>query len=312
MNATSPVLNTRTLPLLESDVLRTFVAIAETASFSRAAKQVFRTTSAVSMQIKRLEDMLDAQLFVREARKVSLTSEGETLLRYSRRLLKLNEEAVSEFLRPSLSGIIKFGTPDDIGTRILPSVLADFARSHPAVQVDVVVGSSQTMLERIESGEIDLALITSGSDGQSMLGTVVHTEPLIWAYRAGGTAIERSPLPVAFASPGCIWRATALAALDRAGIAYRVAYTSEHCAGQQAAMEADLAVAPFPLGLVRKPIRQVPESAGLPPLGHYQIEMLMGGQRGDVVEALSGHIARAFTALRGAQNVNAGALRRLA
>ncbi|WP_148863691.1 LysR family transcriptional regulator [Marinobacter fonticola] len=303
MNVTSPALNTRALPLLESDVLRTFVAIAETASFSRAAKQVFRTTSAVSMQIKRLEDMLGKQLFVREARRASLTPEGETLLRYSRRLLKLNEEAVSEFLRPCLSGTVKFGTPDDIGTRILPSVLADFARSHPAVQVDVVVGNSQSMMERIESGEIDLALVTVGSEGRTGLGTVVHTEPLIWAYRAGGTAIERSPLPVAFASPGCIWRATALAALDRAGIAYRVAYTSEHCAGQQAAMEADLAVAPFPQGLVRKPIRQVPEAAGLPPLGHYQIEMLSGGQSDNAVEALAGHISRAFTALRGEQAV---------
>lgn len=309
---TSPAALSRALPLLESDVLRTFVAIAETNSFSRAAKQVFRTTSAVSMQIKRLEEMLKTQLFVREARRVSLTPEGETLLRYSRRLLKLNEEAVSEFLRPSLSGTVKFGTPDDIGTRILPGVLADFARSHPAVQVDVVVGSSQTMMERIESGDIDLALLTSGSEGKAGIGTVVHTEPLVWAYRAGGTAIERSPLPVAFASPGCIWRATALAALDRASIAYRVAYTSEHCAGQQAAMEADLAVAPFPLGLIRKPIRQVPESAGLPPLGHYQIEMLTGAQRGDVVDVLAGHITRAFTALRGEQELSPAPMRQLA
>lgn len=299
MNSPVPILNARTLPLLESDVLRTFVAIAETASFSRAAKQVFRTTSAVSMQIKRLEEMLGQQLFIREARRVSLTPEGETLLRYSRKLLKLNEEAVSTFLRPALSGTVKFGTPDDIGTRILPSVLADFARTHPAVQVDVHVGSTQTMVQRVEAGEIDLALITAGSEGKTGLGTVVHTEPLVWAYRDGGTAIERSPLPVAFASPGCIWRATALAALDRAGIPYRVAYTSEHCAGQQAAMEADLAIAPFPHGLVRKPIRQVPDTAGLPPLGHYQIEMLVGSQRGDIVDVLSGHIARAFEALRG-------------
>lgn len=294
----SPV-NARALPLLEIDVLRSFVAIAETASFSRAAKQVFRTTSAVSMQIKRLEEMLGRQLFIREARRVTLTAEGETLLRYSRRLLKLNEEAVSEFLRPSLTGTIRFGTPDDIGTRILPSVLADFARSHPSVQVDVIVGSSVSMLERVDAGAIDLALITSGSEGLSGRGTVVHTEPLAWAYREGGTALDRHPLPVAFASHGCIWRATALAALDRAGIAYRVAYTSEHCAGQQAAMEADLAIAPFPKGMIRKPIRQIPESAGLPDLGHYQIEMLTGSQQAEAVTALSMHISRAFAAMRG-------------
>ncbi len=281
-------------------MLRTFVAIAETASFSRAARQVFRTTSAVSMQIKKLEEMLGQPLFLREARRVTLTPAGETLLRYSRRLLKLNDEAVSEFLKPSLAGTVRFGTPDDIGTRILPGVLADFARSYPAVEVDVVVSSSQTLLKRLDDGELDLVLITAGSaDDKTADGTVVHTEPLVWAERDGGTALERHPLPIAFASPGCAWRSTALAALDRAGLAYRIAYTSEHCAGQQAAMEADLAIAPFPLGLIRKPIRQVATSAGLPSLGHYQIEMRSGAHRNEVVEALSGYVVRAFEIMRG-------------
>ncbi len=281
-------------------MLRTFVAIAETASFSRAARQVFRTTSAVSMQIKKLEEMLGQPLFLREARRVTLTPAGETLLRYSRRLLKLNDEAVSEFLKPSLAGTVRFGTPDDIGTRILPGVLADFARSYPAVEVDVVVSSSQTLLKRLDDGELDLVLITAGSaDDKTADGTVVHTEPLVWAERDGGTALERHPLPIAFASPGCAWRSTALAALDRAGLTYRIAYTSEHCAGQQAAMEADLAIAPFPLGLIRKPIRQVATSAGLPSLGHYQIEMRSGAHRNEVVEALSGYVVRAFEIMRG-------------
>ena len=281
-------------------MLRTFVAIAETASFSRAARQVFRTTSAVSMQIKKLEEMLGQPLFLREARRVTLTPAGETLLRYSRRLLKLNDEAVSEFLKPSLAGTVRFGTPDDIGTRILPGVLADFARSYPAVEVDVVVSSSQTLLKRLDDGELDLVLITAGSaEDKTADGAVVHTEPLVWAERDGGTALERHPLPIAFASPGCAWRSTALAALDRAGLAYRIAYTSEHCAGQQAAMEADLAIAPFPLGLIRKPIRQVATSAGLPSLGHYQIEMRSGAHRNEVVEALSGYVVRAFEIMRG-------------
>ncbi|MGQ7273245.1 LysR substrate-binding domain-containing protein [Marinobacter sp. V034] len=300
MGSTAPLIPPQSLPLLETDVLRTFVAIAETASFSRAARQVFRTTSAVSMQIKKLEEMLGQPLFLREARRVTLTPAGETLLRYSRRLLKLNDEAVSEFLKPSLAGTVRFGTPDDIGTRILPGVLADFARSYPAVEVDVVVSSSQTLLKRLDDGELDLVLITAGSaDDKTADGTVVHTEPLVWAERDGGTALERHPLPIAFASPGCAWRSTALAALDRAGLTYRIAYTSEHCAGQQAAMEADLAIAPFPLGLIRKPIRQVATSAGLPSLGHYQIEMRSGAHRNEVVEALSGYVVRAFEIMRG-------------
>ncbi|HBZ98693.1 MAG TPA: LysR family transcriptional regulator, partial [Pseudomonas sp.] len=100
-----------TAPLLESDVLRTFVAIAESGSFTRAAGQIYRSTSAVSMQIKRLEDTLGRPLFVREARQVRLTPAGETLLGYARRLLKLNEEAIAHFLQPALQGRVRFGTP---------------------------------------------------------------------------------------------------------------------------------------------------------------------------------------------------------
>ena len=125
-------------PLLDTEVLRSFVAIAESGSFTRAAKQVFRTPSALSMQIKRLEETLGHPLFVREARQVRLTPEGETLLGYGRRLLKLNQEAVSRFLAPSVEGTVRVGTPDDVGTRILPQVLSRFARSHPAVQVEVL------------------------------------------------------------------------------------------------------------------------------------------------------------------------------
>ncbi len=152
-----------TAPLLESDVLRTFVAIAESGSFTRAAGQIYRSTSAVSMQIKRLEDTLGRPLFVREARQVRLTPAGETLLGYARRLLKLNEEAIAHFLQPALQGRVRFGTPADVGTRILPGLLALFARSHPGVEVDVSVARSIDMIERIDAGELDLALITTGN-----------------------------------------------------------------------------------------------------------------------------------------------------
>ncbi len=235
-------------------MLRSFVAIAESGSFTRAAKQVFRTPSALSMQIKRLEETLGHPLFVREARQVRLTPEGETLLGYGRRLLKLNQEAVSRFLAPSVEGTVRVGTPDDVGTRILPQVLSRFARSHPAVQVEVLAGRSGELVRRMAEERLDMVLITEGNDDLAPgLGEVVHTEPLVWAGREGGVAARRSPLPLSVANAGCAWRAMALAALDRAGIGYRLAYSSEHCAGQEAAMIADLAVAAFPRSLVRPP-----------------------------------------------------------
>ncbi len=297
MDDADAVINRENVPLLDTDVLRTFVAIAECGSFTRAAKQVFRTPSALSMQIKRLEEILGQVLFVREARHVRLTAEGEVLLGYGRRLLRLNEEAVQQFLTPTLEGRVSFGTTDDIGTRILPGVLAQFARSYPAVQVDVVVGSSQQNLDGLDAGELDMVLLTTGNQGQEARGEVVHTEPLVWAGREGGIAANRSPLPIALAAHGCVWRRTALNALDQASMPYRVAYTCDHCSGQEAAMLADLAVAPFPVSLVRPPLRKL-DREGLPPLADYQIALVRRGGN-PVVDALAGHVKDAFGDLRG-------------
>ncbi len=297
MNSSNPGISRETVPLLDTDVLRTFVAIAECGSFTRAAKQVFRTPSALSMQIKRLEEILGHVLFVREARHVRLTPEGEVLLGYGRRLLRLNEEAIQQFLTPTLEGRVSLGTSDDVGSRILPGVLAQFARSYPAVQVDVVVGSSKQHLERLDAGELDMALITIGNQGQEMRGEVVHMEPLVWAGREGGIAANRSPLPVALASHGCVWRRMALRALDEAGMSYRVAYTCDNCSGQEAAMFADLAVSPFPLSLVRPPLRKL-DREGLPALSDYQIALVRHGGN-PVQDALAGHVKEAFGDLRG-------------
>jgi len=283
------------LPLLDTDTLRTFVAIAENGSFTRAAHQVFRTPSALSMQIKRLEDTLGQTLFVREARRVSLTPEGEVLLGYGRRLLKLNEEAVGRFLAPSLEGSVRLGTPDDVGTRVLPQVLTRFARSHPAVQVNVNAGRSIDLLKRLNDGDLDLALVTLGhSDLSAKRGEVVHTEPLVWAGRDGGVAVQRSPLPLSLANHGCAWREMALGALDKAEISYRVAYNSEHCAGQEAAMLADLAVAPFPASLVQPPLRVLGPENGLPALGDYQIALVRRDRSGPAAEALAEQVVETF------------------
>lgn len=286
------------LPLLDIDVLKSFVAIAESGSFTRAARQVFRTPSALSMQIKRLEEILESPLFVREARQVSLTQEGEMLLGYARRLLRLNEEAVASFIAPPLEGTVRFGTPDDIGTRILPGVLSQFARSYPGIQVDVRVGRSADLIGQLDAGSLDMVLVTAGSRGlASGRGEVVHTERLVWTGVESGVAYQREPLPVAMAGHGCAWRAAALSALDRAGLSYRIAYISEHCAGQEAVLLADLAIAPFPRSLVQPPLRRLGDEAELPALGSYQIVLLRRDDPGAAIGALSGHVIDAFREL---------------
>lgn len=296
MNVTNPT----PLPLLETDLLRTFVAIAETGSFSRAARVVYRTPSAVSMQIRRLEETLGKSLFVREGRSVHLTPEGEALLSYGRRILRLSDEAVGLFRAPEVEGMVRIGTPDDFGTRFLPGILTRFAKSHPAVDVDVTLNMSVDLLRRLDRRQLDLTLLTSAA-GQSGMerGEIVYSEPLVWAGLEGGCAYERRPLPLALSSRGCAWRDLALAALDGIETGYRVAYSSPHCAGQMAALHADLAVAPFPESLIEGPLQRLDERHGLPPLGEYHILLARAPNPGPAAEALSRHVVDSFRELGG-------------
>ena len=284
------------LPLLDMEILRTFVAIAETGSFSRAAQQIYRTPSAVSMQIKRLEEMLGRALFVREPRQIHLTPEGETMLGYARQLLELNDEAVGQFLSPQVGGTVRLGAPDDLGTRVLPGILSQFSRNFPAVQVNVRVGRSPDLMRRLDIGELDIALlIAEAGKKPHPLAEPIYREPLVWAGREGGVALQRSPLPIAVADRGCAWRRMALEALNRSGHRYRIAYTCEHTGAQEAAILQDIAITPFPRGLVQSPLRVIEEDeAGLSTLGDYEVLLLRMPARGAAVEALAQHVVDHF------------------
>lgn len=287
------------LPLLDTDLLRTFVAIAESRSFTRAAKTVLRTPSAVSMQIKRLEETLGRHVFVRDGRTVRLTPEGEALLGYARRILRLNEEAVGMFRAPDLEGEVRFGTPDDFGTRFLPNILARLAKSHPAVDVDVTLDMSAALIKQLDRGALELTLITTAVGPDALKrGERVHSEPLVWAGLDGGCAYERRPIPLAVSVPGCAWRDRALAALDRAGLDHRLAYSSQHCTGQMAAILADLAVAPLPASFIAPPLQRLDEQRyGLPAIGDYHIVLARAPKLGPAAEAFARHVVESFKEL---------------
>ncbi|CAN0595302.1 unnamed protein product, partial [Laminaria digitata] len=168
--------------------------------------------------------------------------------------------------------------------------------SYPAVLVDVVVGSSKQNLARLDSGDLDMVLVTVANEGRNIRGEVVHDEPLVWAGREGSSAFLRTPLPIALAHEGCAWRQMTLRALDRVGKPYRIAYTCEHCSGQEAAMVADLAVAPFPKSLVRPPLKQI-VSDDLPEIGSYQLALVRRGSN-PLNDALASHVKGAFQSLR--------------
>ena len=289
------------VPLLELDVLRTFVAIAETGSFTAAAAAVYRTPSAVSMQIKKLEDMLGRTVLSRDARSVCLTADGEILIDYARRLLALNREAVSKFVTPDISGVVRLGSPDDYGERVLPHVLRRFAHSHGAIAVDVVIDQSTNLLKRMADGRLDLTLFTCTGPAVPAEAELLLSEPVVWAGARGGSAHLRDPLPVSLWEEGCAWRAAAIEALGRQGRDYRVAFMSAHAQGQRSAIQADLAVAPLPKSFVGKDVTILGPRDGLPEMGIYQLAMIVGPDASSPVRAAADHIRATFETIRQAE-----------
>src|SRR3954462_10963049 len=180
--------------LLDVDQLRTFIAIAETGSFTRAADIVHKTQSAVSMQMKRLEERLDRGVFARGGRALKLTEDGERLLDYARRIVKLNVETIAAF-SDELTGRVRLGVPDDYAERYLPEIMARFSRAYPAIELTVLCEETVCLLDRIKGNELDLAIITNCT-GQ-MTAENFRQERLLWATsnRQSTHLEERLPPP---------------------------------------------------------------------------------------------------------------------
>ncbi|MGD9509855.1 MAG: LysR substrate-binding domain-containing protein [Geminicoccaceae bacterium] len=258
--------------LLEPELLRSFVAIAETGGFTAAAQRVHRTQSAVSMQIRRLEEQLGAELFQRAGRTVRLSHGGELLLPHARRILQAHREALAAFDREQLAGTVTLGAPDDYASTFLPRSLARFAESHPRAVLDFVCQPSAELVRRLAERTIDLALVTQGYGERG--GTLLLRERLVWVASASCPVPEQDPLPLAIYEPGCPFRSAAVEALARAGRAYRIAYTSVSFAGVHAAVDAGLAVTVMLRGSVRPGQRILDARDGFPPLGEAGIVLL--------------------------------------
>ena len=291
MNAPQTIETAANPLLLDADLLKTFVAIVETGSFSKAAQRVFRTPSAVSMQVKKMEELLGATVFERDSRSVTLTPDGEVLLSYAKRILALNREMMARFVTPDMAGTVRFGAPDDYGIRLIPHILRKFASTHPNVTVDVVIDGSAQLKRRFESGTLDVALFNAMPGSPLEANTeIVLEEQLVWAGARGGTAHLRSPLPLAMWEQGCSWRANAVEALEGLGLEYRVGYMSGNYAVQTAAVAADLAIAPIPLLLIEGDLVALGRQHGLPDLNSTQIRMMTRDVDNCTISAVAAHL----------------------
>jgi DNA-binding transcriptional LysR family regulator len=287
--------------LLDIDQLKTFVAIADTGSFTRAADVVHKTQSAVSMQMKRLEDRLGRAVFERDGRHCRLTEDGERLLDYARRIVRLNLECLASFGDVDLTGRIRLGVPDDYADRYLPEILARFSRSNPRVEVTVVCEPTPMLIDRIQTGDLDLAIITH-IEAKGHPAEVVRVEQLLWVTSTRHCVHEETPLPLALGRPTCNWRQSATEALERGGKAFRVLYASWNSNAVGAAVIAGLAVSVLPESAVRTGMRVLGPSDGFPALPSCKIGLMRN--RHDptaLADALAEHIAQSLDNLSGSR-----------
>ncbi len=284
--------------LLDVDQLKTFIAIADAGSFTRAGESVHKTQSAVSMQMKKLEERLGKPIFEREGRASKLTEEGERLLDYARRIIKLNIEALASFADAELAGRVRLGLPDDYADRYLPEILARFSQSNPRVEVTVVCEPTPMLVERVAGSDLDLAIITHTETRGT--ASIIRRERLFWVTSSRHAVHELSPLPLALGRSFCTWRQAATIGLEGIGRPFRVLYSSWNSTAVGAAVLAGLAVSVLPESAVRSGMRILGSSDGFPSLPSCKIALLRNKSEPSVLaDALAGHIVTSLDNLSG-------------
>lgn len=225
---------------LQTDWLKCFVAVVDAGSLSNAASEVHRSQSAVSMQLKKLESALGLRLIERGSRTLELTVDGQTLLGYARRILDLHAEVQLALQDEKLTGRVRLGVPDDYAARYLTPVLKRFAPKHSGVEIELICEQSTSLIPRVASGDLDLALV---SRDHARRGTLLFHEPMVWIGSPQFELWRRDPMPIAVYESASLARRSAIHSLAQQGRRYKVVYNSSSLAGQIAAVESGLAVA---------------------------------------------------------------------
>jgi DNA-binding transcriptional LysR family regulator len=250
--------------MMELELLRSFIAVADCGGFHRAAEQLNLTQSTVSQQIKRLELETKRPLFRRTTRTVALTDDGEMLLGDARRLLQLEEAARHRLTAPRLSGTVRLGANEEVASGSLPSALGRFAGLHPDVKLEVQIGVSSEMIEQLDAGRLDVVFAKRPLG--SSRGRLVWREPLVWAASESFDLVPGAALPLALYREHSVSRDAALTALRASELVWQIVYTSPSLTGVRAAALAGLAITPLPASAVIGGLRSLGVEAGLPPL----------------------------------------------
>ncbi|KNB53610.1 LysR substrate-binding domain-containing protein [Streptomyces caatingaensis] len=282
--------------MFEPAHLRTFLAVAQTLSFTQAAHRLGLRQSTVSQQVRRLEGAAGRQLFVRDTHSVSLTEDGEAMLGFARTILEANERAASWFAGTRPRGRLRFGASEDFVLTRLPEVLESFRREHPEVELELTVDLSETLHEQLAAGRFDLVLVKRHPHQPH--GRLVWRDRLVWI---GGERLRldaHRPLPLVAFPPPAVTRARALEVLERHGRPWRVACTSRSLNGLVAAARAGLGVMAHTHGMIPPGLVRIPARAGLPELGGIDVVLLYGTGPGrdDASRGSAEALARAILA----------------
>lgn len=246
-------------------LLRAFVAVSETGSFTQAGRRLHLTQSAVSHQIRRLEEQVGRSLIHRTTRRVVLTEDGAEFLRHAREILAGLDALVQRFRPSPLSGVVRFGAPETFMGEQLPALLCQFSRAFPAVRLDVHVSTYLDLSAMVAAGELDLAVVLSIAGADSAAIALRRTD-FVWVAAETFALAEGASLPLAFHPPNCINRQIGVAALETIALDWHVAFTSASEQGLRAAVRSGLAVAVLMRDDVEPGMKILDGSYGLPSL----------------------------------------------
>ncbi len=278
---------------IDITALRSFVTVAEVGGVTRAAGVLNLTQSAVSMQLKRLEELMGINLLDRSKRSIALTPSGEQLLGYGQKMLALNDEVYTRLTTDEFEGEIRFGVPHDIIYPHVPTVLRDISREFPRVQVKLTTASTRQLREQFARGELDVILTTEETPGEG--GESLRERRLLWMGAVGGAAWRQRPLPIAFCSQ-CIFRSASIKALDKAGIEWTQTIDSEFDQVVSAAVGADLAITTFIEGETAQMVEPIDHGGDLPDLGVTRINLYVQRSNGSVDAVLADMLRKAHRA----------------
>jgi DNA-binding transcriptional LysR family regulator len=281
-------------PPLDSDLLRTFVAVAETGNFTKAAQKAGRTQSAISMQIKKLETVVGGVLFERGSRGVVLARRGADLIDNARRIVSLLDETAAAMSAPPLDGPVRIGIPEEYGHSILSRALSAFSRRHAQVEVTVRYAQSPTQMAALAAGELDLAVVFEWQDFAG--GEVLMHDPTVWVTSMLHPMHEERPVPIALYSRAGWCRDFAMKSLEQRGLAHRVAYTSDTTGGLKLAVTSGLAIAPISRSNIPDGCRELTAADGFGDIDSSNVVLRRNPlASGEAIDGMAEAIREAFT-----------------